>query len=120
MTLTYLAIQERLEEIENDLAERAPAYEQAAEDAARCKRSYEKRLATARLAVKFNDDEAKNEGNRNAKALLAVAAADDDLYEKYADAEGRYEAQRAAVKVLETRATIGMALLKTQIKERGG
>jgi hypothetical protein len=35
------------------------------------------------------------------------------------EAEGKYEGLKAAVKVLETRATIGMSLLKSFEKEAG-
>ena len=102
-----LQIVKRLEDIEADLAERQEAFEAAAGDCHRLARDYELRLARVSLESK-----ASTATEKKWRALDAVAASDDGLFEKFKDAEGRYEALKAAVRVLEQRATIGMALLK--------
>lgn len=99
----------RLEAIEADLAEnRQNDYEKAAGDRARLIRDWEKRLALHQKGVS-----GPNAETRKAKALVA-AIEQDDLYDRLADAESRYDALRVAVKVLETRATIGQSILKAQ------
>lgn len=102
------AVMARLAEIENDLAQRMNDYESAAGDRARLIRDWEKRLAIARKVAKGNDAESR-------KAAALVSAADqDDLYQRLQDAESTYEACKVVTKVLETRATIGMSILRAQ------
>jgi hypothetical protein len=102
------AVMARLAEIEQDLAERQNAYEDAASERVRLVRDWEKRLATARIHAKGSDAEA-----RKAAALMTAIEAD-DLYDRLKAAEGTYEGCKAVVKVLEVRATVGMSILRAQ------
>lgn len=97
----------RLEEIEKDLGERQNEYAEAAENRHKLVRDFELRAARAGLAAR-----ADTATEKKWKALVEIAAADDSLYEDLANAEGAYEGAKAAVRVLETRANIGMSLLK--------
>ena len=76
-------------------------YERAAFAWYRAKRDLEHDTAVAYLAAEGTVDE------RRSKARKAVQGL-------YQDEEASYEAIKAAVRVLETRASIGMALLKSQ------
>ena len=114
VSVTVQQITERLEEIEKDLGERQEPYSLAAEAHVRTNREIELRMARVKLATKADTQTEKKD-----KALDAIAAAGDGLYERHVDAEAEFEGARAAIKVLETRATIGMALLKSQ-REMGG
>lgn len=101
------AIMARLAEIENDLATRQNDLESAADDRARLIRDWEKRLALSTARAQGGD------ANARKQAALVLAAEQDDLYERLTDAEGRYAGLAAVVRVLDTRSTIGMALLKS-------
>jgi hypothetical protein len=94
------AVMERLEAIERDLATRQPALESAARNWYIAKRDKEKARAVAFLGA---------EGTVAERS--AIADRETALDGKQAEAE--YEALRAVVRTMETRATIGMALLKT-------
>lgn len=113
--MTYLAYQERLQAIEADLESKQKPYELAAEAAHRTEREFELRLAQGKVASKAATETAKKD-----QTLVAIAAADDDLYKRYTDAQASYAALKAANKVLETRAMIGMSLLRAQQRETGG
>jgi hypothetical protein len=89
----------RLEAIEQDLATRQPALEDAARKWFIAKRDKEKARAVAFLSAEGTVAE------RSAIADLQTA-----LDGKQEEAE--YEALRAVVRTLETRATIGQSLLK--------
>lgn len=108
MSMEPAAIMQRLAEIEHDLGHRQLELEAAAGDRARLIRDWEKRLAVATAHAKGGD------ANARKQAALVIAAEQDDLYERLSAAEGSYAALWAVVRVLDTRATIGMALLKTQ------
>jgi hypothetical protein len=95
------AVQTRLEEIERDLASRENALEAAALAWFRGKREREKSRAEAFLQATGTVAE------RNAKADEQTA-----LYAS--ECEASFEAQKAVVRVLETRANIGMSLLRSQ------
>ena len=114
MSLSYSQIIERLEEIEADLGERQNEYEAAADDVRRLAREFQLREAHAFMAAKGD-----TATERKAKATIALAAAEDGIWERMGAAEGRYEGLRAAVRVLEQRGTIGMSLLKAQTREAG-
>ena len=102
MTLsTPQAVQQRLEEIDRDLAARQGALESAALRWFRSKRDREKNWATAYISA---DGPAHV---RKAEADLAVATTG-------VQEEAEYEALKAVVRVLETRATIGQSLLRSQ------
>jgi hypothetical protein len=107
-------ILERLDSIERDLADRQPKFEQAANAAHRTTRDMELRMAQTKLATT-----AKTETEKKDKALTSIAAADDDLYERWVAAEADDAGLKAVVKVLEARASIGQSLLRTQ-RETGG
>lgn len=113
--MTYLAYQERLASIEQEEAEKQAAYEQAAQDAVRFEKRFELRLAQGKLATKGNTETEKKD-----KVLVAIATAEDGFYAEYVDAQARYAGLHAAMKTLERRGMIGMALLKAQQRELGG
>jgi hypothetical protein len=94
-------VQRRLEEIDCDLGERQNALEEAALEWFRSKRDREKARAESFLTAEGTVDEL------NAIADRATA----DLGREH---EAQYESQRAVVRVLDTRAAIGMAILKSQ------
>lgn len=112
MSLSAIQIENRLEQIERDLGERQEPYATAAEDMHKLAREYEERHARAFIAAQGDTATEKK-----ARAVEALAAAEDGIWTRLAEAEGAYEGQRAAVKVLETRATIGMSLLKGAVRE---
>jgi hypothetical protein len=97
------AVQSRLEEIENDLATRQGEYETAALSWFRAKRDREKRRAQEFM---------KGHGTvaeRSAKAdeLTAEIGVED---------EAKYEALKAVMRTLETRASIGQSILRSQAR----
>lgn len=94
--MEYVQIVERLEAIEADLEARQTDFEAAAGECHRLTREYELRLA--RVSLQTRADTATE---KKWRALDAVAASDDGLYENFKEAEGKYEALKAAVRVLE-------------------
>jgi hypothetical protein len=113
--LTYDQILGRLEDIERDLEALQAAYENAAKEVHRKTRDFE--LRVARVSLSSN---ASTATEKKWRALDAIAAADDGLYEDLKLAEGIYEGAKAAVRVLEQRASIGQSLLKAASREVGG
>ena len=95
------AVVTRLEEIEADLAARQNALESAALDWFRAKRDKEHAWAVAFLSAEGTVAERK-------------AVADRQTALDGRESEAEYEALRSVVRVLDTRATIGMAILKAQ------
>lgn len=112
MSLDYAGVLDRLSEIDVDLGNRQNAYEEAAEDYYRLIRDFEKRMAQTKALSKAKTETAKKD-----EALIAIAAADDNLYEDLTTAQSKYEAQRAALRVLEARLSIGQSLLKAMQRE---
>lgn len=102
------AVIARLAEIETDLANRMNEYETAASDRARLIRDWDKHFAIALKTAKGGDA-----GARKAAALV-TAIETDKTYEQLQEAESAYEALKVVTKVLETRATIGMSILRAQ------
>jgi hypothetical protein len=94
-------VQARLEAIEADLAIRQNTFEAAAFAWFRAKRDREQRWARAYIEATGPAHE------RKAKADLAVATVG-------ALEEAEFEAVKAVVRTLETRATIGQSLLRSQ------
>jgi multidrug resistance efflux pump len=104
------AVQERLAEIEDDLATRQPDYEQAADDRARLTRDWDRRLALHMKRASGSNAEA-----RKANGFVAAIEQDNgELYEQLQDAEARFDALRVVMKTLEVRATIGMSIARAQ------
>lgn len=97
------AVMERLAEIENDLAIRQNLYEQAAGDWFKAQRDIKREWATALLA-----SEAGTVTEKKAEADIVAATCPG------AERESEYVALKAVIGVLETRATIGMSILKAQ------
>ena len=95
------AVQQRLEQIEQDLGQRQLVYEQAALDWFRKKRDREHEWAVAFV---------KAEGS--VEARKAAATIETAMVGK--EEEALWESLRAVMRTLETRSTIGMALLKSQ------
>ncbi len=91
----------RLADIEQDLAVRQGALESAASNWYRAKRDREKARAQAFMATDGTVAE------RNAEADVRTAT-------DGRDAEAEYEALKAVVRVLETRASIGQSILRSQ------
>lgn len=100
MSLNPHTVQARLDEIDRDLAERLPQLEEAGRLHFIAKRDREQRIATAFLAA---------EGTVAERNAIAAGSFGGDGAEE----EAAWESLRAAVRVLETRAQIGMALLKS-------
>lgn len=102
MTLSHpQAVLERLEAIDLDLANRQPELEGAALEWFRAKRDREKRHAETFLT---ND---RTVAERQARASLECATIG-------VEAEARWEALKAVVRVLEARSMIGLGVLKAQ------
>lgn len=118
--VSYFTVQERLETIMADLVERQPGYEDAAEQLVRRQRDVKKRLASIRLSLRFREGEKDTVQAREDKALTALAAADDGVYEQWVDAEAKHAGARAAIDTLTEAATIGMSLLKAMQREGDG
>lgn len=97
--LTPAQIMSRLEEIEKDLAERQNEFTEAAEGWTRQNREKEKAWAEAYL---------KADGQVTDRKAAAIKASCHIGQEE----EAAYVALKAAVGVLETRATIGQSLLR--------
>ena len=95
----------RLERIEHDLAVRQNALESAARGWYEAKREIERRKAQELLTA----DE-KTVTEKKARAELAAYSVEG------AEHEAEYEAIKAAVRVLETRATVCQSLLKAQLR----
>lgn len=93
----------RLAEIENDLAVRQNVYERAAGAWYTAQRAIGKAHAVALLS-----SERGSVTEKKAEAELAALAVEGREH------EAEYEALKAAIRVLETRATIGMSILKAQ------
>lgn len=107
MTLSHpAAILERLEAIERDLAVRENALEAAALGWFRAKRDREHKRAVAFIQATGTVAE-RNAVADQQTSLIGVAE------------EAEFEALRAVVRVMDTRATIGMALLKSQGRVSG-
>lgn len=94
-------IMERLEEIEEDLGERQNRLETAALDWYRVVRDRDLKHAQAYMAA---------DGQVTDKKQAALLASSHIGVEE----EAAYESLKAACRVLETRSTIGMSLLKAQ------
>lgn len=97
----------RLEEIEADLAERQNEIEDAALNWFRAKRDREKEWADAFIRATGTVPE------RKARADLAVEGIG-------VEEEAKYEAMKAVTRVLETRASIGQSILRSQTREAYG
>lgn len=93
----------RLADIEHDLAMRQPGYELAAQRWFTAKREVERQRAIALLK---SDHGSVTE--KRAQGDLAAHGVEGS------ECEAEYEATRAVLKVLETRAMIAMAILKSQ------
>lgn len=95
------AVMRRLEAIETDLACRQNALEEAAQAHFVAKREKEKRRAEVFMSC-------------DGTVAERSARADEQTAEMGNTAEAEYEAQKAVVKVLDTRAAIGMSILRAQ------
>lgn len=112
--MTYLAYQERLSEIEQEMSDKQADYEKYAEEAVRLDKRFALRMAQGKLAAKGATETEKKD-----KVLVEIASAGDSFYESYVESQALYEGRRALMKTLESRAMIGMALLKAQQREIG-
>lgn len=101
------AVLRRLEQIEADLAERQNFFEDAAMEWFKAKRDKERARADAFLRAVGTVAERNAEADRET-ALMGV------------EAEAQYEAMKAVTRVLETRASIGQSILRSQAREAFG
>lgn len=90
----------RLEQLENDLAARQPALESAALAWYRMKREKERKWAVEFIGTTGTVAERKAIADRET-AMMGVAE------------EAEYEALKAVVRVMETRASIGQSILRS-------
>lgn len=98
---TPALVQERLADIEADLAVRQLDFEQAALDHFRSKREKEKARAEAFLSAEGTVAE-------------RTAIADKETALIGMEHEARWEALKGVIRILDTRAAVGMAILKSQ------
>ena len=98
----------RLAAIESDLAQRQNEFADAAGKRARLVREVEYAEAVAYQRAK-----ASGAGPTDAKQAAKAAVGDSQEYRDLTAAEATYDAGKAAVNVLSTRATIGQTLLRT-------
>lgn len=98
--LTPAQIQLRLQEIEEDLGLRQNAYANASEKWHRALREREHRHAVEFMRAEGKTVTERKEQARELTSLLGITE------------EAEYEGLKAAIRVMEVRATIGMALLK--------
>jgi hypothetical protein len=103
--LTPTQIEQRLQDLEQDLAHRQNAYASAAEKWYRVLRDREHRHAVEFMRAEGQITERKEQAKQET-ALIGQME------------EAEYEGLRAAIKVMETRAMIGMALLKAANRDR--
>ena len=101
MLSTPAAVMARLDEIDQDLAERQHDYETAALDWFRAKREREKERALVFLQSTGTIAE------RHAQADFRTARLG-------REEEAQFEALKAVIRVLETRASIGQSILRAQ------
>ena len=102
MTLSHpAAVLKRLDEIEGDLADRQNTLEEVAFQHFKLKRDKERQRAWEFL-------------NAHGTVAERSATADHQTALIGVEAEAKYEALRAVVRVLETRASIAQSILKTQ------
>lgn len=94
-------IEQRLQEIERDLATRENAYGSAAERWFRVCRKREHQHAVEFMKASGGTVTERKEQAREQTSLIGM------------EEEAEYEGLRAVIKVMETRAMIGMALLKS-------
>lgn len=99
-------VMDRLDAIERDLDNRQNEYEEAAGDTYRLRRDYALEEAKAFAAATGSPTERK----QGAVAVVGKSP----IFEALREAEGIYEAHKAAINILTTRSIIGMALLKAQ------
>jgi hypothetical protein len=100
-------VMERLEAIDRELAERQNPYEEAASNFYRAKRNWEKVMAKA-----YVEAQGSNQKERESRAILSEWK--EDSYKNFVNAEATYEGHKAAMRTLETRASIGQSLLRAQ------
>lgn len=102
-------ILERLEQIDQDLAARQNDVEEAAERWMRAKRDREQARAKAFLTAKAS----------GMTVAEAEATAEKETCLIGLDAEARFEALKRVIAVLETRASIGQTLARTNARAAG-
>lgn len=99
--LTPAQIEQRLQELEEDLALRQGAYESAAEKWYRKLREREYQHAVEFMRASGDTVTERKEQAREVTSLIGITE------------EAEYEGLKAAIRVMEQRAMIGMALLRS-------
>lgn len=101
MSLTPAQLEDRLQEIEQDLADRQNAFASAAERWHRIARDREYRHAVEFMRAAGASVTERKQAAAEQTALIGI------------NEEAEYEALKAAIRVMELRAMVGMALLKS-------
>jgi hypothetical protein len=109
MSWSHAEIVDRLEQIERGFAEQESKGEKAAADFFTTKRAFEEQYALTYMATEGQATERKQ------ATLLSLMR--HPAYKAHVVAEAAYEAHRAAMRTLEARSMIGMALLKASSRE---
>lgn len=110
MGWSHEQITSRLEQIEQGFADREERGENAAAAYFKAKRDYEEKYAVIYMGKEGQPTERKQ------ATLLALKS--EDAYIELVKAEADYEGWRAAMRTLEARSMIGMALLKSSTREQ--
>jgi len=111
VSLSYVEVTGRLEAIEDDLAKRQDEWEKAVDDFARVTGEWKLRYARTYLQTEGTVKE------REQQTVVTIAAAPDDLYDRYTDAEARVATRRSVYEVLDKRASVNQSLLKAMTRE---
>ena len=109
---SYGAVQLRLADIDDAIAERQEPFETAARDYFTAKRDFERDFAIQHLKETGTVDE------RRHKTIVALWQT--ESYKALVSAEANYEALKGVLRTFETRASIGQSLLKAMQREVGG
>lgn len=110
--LSPALVMRRLEEIDRDLADRQNALEQAARNYHIAAKEFEHKRVVGFLQATGTVEERKSQAYKQAY--------EGDYGNSLVQYESEYEALKAAVKVLTTRASIGQSILRAQTQEFKG
>jgi len=105
-------VMKTLADVEADLAIRQVELESIADEKVRVQRDMDKTMARATVVAQGASKEI-----RQSNALLAVVTSGSDLYERLTNLDARYESLKAAMRALETRASIGQSILRALTNE---
>ena len=112
---------ERLEGIDQDLGTMRGMIETAAHDYHHAKRDWEFEQARIRTEKKHaaSDPTKRPPTQSDLDAAVLLELAKSDTYKEFIVAEAGYEGAKAAMRILETRASVGQSVLRVLAKEAG-